>query len=101
MKIPSFFKPILWSYDIATLDSEKNKRTILTQTINYGDLQHWRWIARAYGKRTIRHGIADIPVTTFRPSALRLATLLFSLKSFHYAPRGTNTERKKSTSRPR
>ena len=86
--LPAFFKSILWSYDFKKLDPQKDSRIIIFQTINYGTLAHWKWIKDFYGLAEIRKIISEIPVTAFRPSALRLATLIFRLTQLNYAPRG-------------
>lgn len=90
MKLPEFFKPILWSYDFPTIDSEKNKKVIIVNTINYGDLEHWHWLMQYYGKEAVRDVLEQIPSSEMRPRALRLATAIFSIKNFNHAPRGIN-----------
>lgn len=87
--LPDNFKPLFWSYNFQTTDTERHKKIIITQTINYGDLPHWRWLVRFYGKETIRQIVSHISVSEFRPRVRKLAALLFSIDSFNYAPRGT------------
>ena len=53
-QLPLFFRPILWSYDFDALDLETHKKAVIVNTINYGDLSHWRWVIRLYGKDMIR-----------------------------------------------
>lgn len=93
MELPSFFKPLLWSYDFSRIDSESHKKTIVVNTINYGDLRHWQWIARHYGRATVARILAEIPASELRPRAQKLAALLFSVKLFNDAPRGTHRAR--------
>lgn len=93
MTLPETFKSLLWSYDFLTLDVEKDKKTIVVNTINYGDWGHWRWIARFYGKETIRRLLMTIPASEFRPRVRILAGLLFSIKVFNHAPRGAHRTR--------
>ena len=90
MKLPEFFKPILWSYDFPAIDSEKNKKVIIVNTINYGDLKHWHWLIQHYGKEAVKDVLEQIPSSEIRPRALCLATTIFSIKNFNYAPRGIN-----------
>jgi hypothetical protein len=87
--LPDNFRPLLWSYNFSATDPERHKKTIITQTINYGDLHHWRWLVRFYGKEAIRQIVSHIPVSEFRPRVRKLAALLFSIDSFNHAPRGT------------
>jgi hypothetical protein len=66
-QLPPFFRPILWSYDFAALDPETHKKAIIVNTINYGDLSHWRWIIGHYGKQAVRGLLETLPATEFRP----------------------------------
>lgn len=75
-KLPQFFKPILWSYDFYQLHPLKNKRIIIINTINYGDLKHWKWIKDYYGKRTINSVISKTRKAEIRPQAKHLARLI-------------------------
>ncbi|MBL7154974.1 MAG: hypothetical protein ISS88_00505 [Candidatus Portnoybacteria bacterium] len=87
--LPSFFRPLLWSYNFDSIDLEKDKKTIIVNTINYGDLKHWRWVVKCYGKETIKKILTEIPATELRPRVRNLAALIFSIENFNYAPRGT------------
>ncbi|MBU1179193.1 hypothetical protein KKB69_02580 [Patescibacteria group bacterium] len=88
-KIPNYFNSILWSYDPKKIDSEKHKKTIIINAINYGDLRHWRWIKNTYGTETIREILSKIPATEIKSRTRRLASIIFSIKNYNYAPRGT------------
>jgi hypothetical protein len=87
-KLPSYFKPIMWSYDFELLDLQMNKKRIIINTINYGDLRHWRWISQFYGKEEIRQILTEITATEIRPRALNLASIIFNVDKFNYALRG-------------
>lgn len=87
--LPSFFKPILWSYDFSKINPEKDKESIIIQAINYGNLQHWRWLVKFYGTEEVREVLTKTPATEIRPRAQRLSSIIFSIKKFNYAPRGT------------
>ena len=88
MKLPEFFKPLLWSYNFPQIDAEENKKTIIINTINYGDLAHWRWIIKNYGKKTVTEVLSNVPVSELRPGAKKLASVVFGIKSFNYERRG-------------
>ncbi|MDP3758421.1 MAG: hypothetical protein Q8Q86_01770 [Candidatus Daviesbacteria bacterium] len=87
--LPAFLKPFFWSYNFYKLDPENDKKLIIIQTLNYGDLEHWRWINKFYGKGVVRDALQKVASTEFRPQALRLAGLLFNVEKFNYAPRST------------
>ncbi|MFH1180880.1 MAG: hypothetical protein V1705_00535 [bacterium] len=91
--LPDFFKPLLWSYNFSKINSENHKEAIIANAINYGDLKHWRWINKAYGRNAIVGVLKNMPATGLRPRALRLASIIFSIKNFKYEPRGTKRER--------
>lgn len=79
-KLPSFFKPILWSCDYRALDLQKCKHEIAINSLNYGDLAHWRWIAQNYGKSEISEEIRSSKPDELRPGARRLAEIIFGSK---------------------
>lgn len=88
-QLPEFFRPLFWSYDFDSLDLEKNKKTIIVNSINYGDLKHWRWLKNYYGEKGLKETLAGLPATELKKRAGRLAELLFSFK-LNYAPRGAH-----------
>jgi hypothetical protein len=89
-RVPELFRPILWSYDFDRLHPEKDQRTLIVQAINYGTLDHWRWIAQRYGIDAVREILSSVPATELRPRVRRLTELLFDIDHFNYAPRGTH-----------
>lgn len=93
VKIPDFFQPILWSYDFNTLDTDKNKKTIVLGAINYGKWKHWRWIAEYYGKDSVASLIASQPESAFRKSALSLARIIFRIEKQNHALRSAKPRR--------
>lgn len=86
--LPEFFKPLMWSYDFSKIDPDQQKKTIIINTINYGNLNHWKWIISRYGTKIIQDVLTNIPASEVRPQALKLASIIFSIKNFNYAPRG-------------
>lgn len=90
MKLPQKFKPLLWSYNFYQIDPEKNKRTIIVSTIDYGDLTHWKWIIKKYGKENVARILSNVPASELRPGARKLASLIFGIKSFRYEKRSVN-----------
>ena len=88
-RLPRFFEPLLWSYHFSKIDPEKDKKVIIVNAMNYGDLAHWHWLVSFYGKETVRKVLTGIVTTELRPSVRRLVSLLFSIENFNHAPRGT------------
>lgn len=87
-QLPPSFRPLLWSYQFNSLDSEKDKRAIIVNTINYGNIDHWKWITHAYGKDTVKKILEALPESEIRPQARRLASVMFSAHHSTYASRG-------------
>lgn len=75
--LPDNFRSILWSYDFEKCDPQKMKNTIIVNTVAYGDLEHWRWIKSFYGVPSVQKVLNNIPVSAVRPSALKLAKMMF------------------------
>ncbi|MEK7203639.1 MAG: hypothetical protein AAB627_00990 [Patescibacteria group bacterium] len=86
--LPDFFRPLMWSYDFDLLDLIKNKKIIILNTINYGDLKHWRWVINYYGKNEVKKVLESIPVWALRGRVRKLVSLIFS-PDLNYALRGT------------
>ena len=94
VQLPSFFHPLLWSYDISRIDLERDKKTIIINALNYGDLKHWQWLVSFYGANGVREIITHIPETELRPRVRRLVALMFNIDEFNHARRGTHWKRK-------
>jgi hypothetical protein len=86
-KIPPSFKPLFWSYKFSSINLQKNKKTIIINTINYGQWEHWVWVSKFYGKENLKKIIEEIPQTEFRPPALKLISLLLGIKKLKYVSR--------------
>lgn len=88
--LPFYFKRILWSHDFASINPTKDKKTIIVNAINYGDLKHWKWLVEFYGQKAVADVLKTIPATEIRPGARNLAGALFSINKFNYEPRSSN-----------
>jgi hypothetical protein len=93
MKLPLFFKPILWSFDFSRLSLIKDKHLIILNTINYGDFKHWKWIAEFYGKEEISRIIFEAPVGRIRKRAKILAAIIFKINIIGNEKRSINAKR--------
>jgi hypothetical protein len=89
-EVPDTFRPILWSYDFDRVDPVKHQKTLIVQAINYGTLAQWRWLRETYGLDSVRQVLGAVAVTEIRPRVRRLASLMFGVDRFNYAPRGTH-----------
>ena len=87
--LPESFKSIFWSYDFSKIDTAKMQKTIIVNTLNYGNLEHWKWIRNFYGDDKIRSILSLIPVTEIRDTTKALIEILFGFNNWNYAQRGS------------
>ena len=79
--LPEYFRSVLWAHDFTRMNPEKDRQTIIVQAVNYGDLRHWRWIAKRYGKRVVASVLADTRADSVRSRVRSLASLLFRMNA--------------------
>lgn len=96
-KIPSFFKPLFWSYNFSKISLKKDKKRVIINTLNRGTWQHWQWIFKVLGKNEIKKNIKNTPASEFRDRALKLACLLLGIKKLKYASRSDYIKTKTNT----
>lgn len=89
-KLPDSFKVLFWSQNPEKIDLDLDKKTIIVNTINYGDLDQWRWINTLYGKELVKEILMKLPHTELRDHVKPLVQIVFSIPCFNYASRGTN-----------
>jgi len=87
MKVPRWFQKLYWWGNSSKIDSKYNQRVVVTQVINRGDLNQWRWLVQTYGKDELRDLVRNIPASEFRPRALKLISLLLGISKMNYASR--------------
>jgi hypothetical protein len=87
--LPSIFKSVLWSYDFDKCDPEKMKRTIILQALNYGSLNHWKWLQSFYGSEEINQVLAKAQVTEIHPKTKTLIEAIFNFNNWNHASGGT------------
>lgn len=94
--LPKNFKSLFWSYKFTSIDPEKNKRRVIINTINYGRWEHWQWLIKNYGKKEVKKIIERVPMSEFRPRALKLISLLLKIKKLRYASRSAYIKAKRN-----
>lgn len=88
-KLPDDFKPLMWSYDFSKVDPDRDKETIIINTINYGFWRQWKWLADYYGRQRLKKVISEIPKSEFRNyRALSLISLILGIQKMKYENRG-------------
>lgn len=76
-KLPEMFKPILWSFKWEALDVWKDREDIILAALNYGDLEHLKWIIETYGKDEIKQVLSRRLKTEIYPESRNLARVIF------------------------
>jgi len=95
-KLPESFRYLLWSYRFPEVDPEEDKERIIVNTINYGNWKHWQWIVNYYGAAEVKRTIENLPASEFRPSVLKLLSLLLKIKRMKYATRSAKIRAEKN-----
>ena len=89
-KLPKSFEPLFWSQDYEQLDLDLDKKTIIVNTINYGDLDQWKWVKTFYGEEIIKDLLMKSPDTELRDHVKPLVQIFFSIPHFNHVPRSIN-----------
>ena len=87
MNLPDFFKQLFWSQNFSDLDPRDDRKLIIVNAINYGNLEHWRWLKQFYGKEQVAQVISQIPITELRKRVRPLASMMFGVKQFNNVQR--------------
>lgn len=78
----------MWSYDFDQLDLNRDKQSIVINTINYGNLDQWRWINDYYGLSLLKQTIMSVASTAIRSRVKPLVKLIWSITEFNNEIRG-------------
>jgi len=79
-KIPKKMKWLFWSYDINSLDLNKDKNYIITQTLNYGTWEDIQWLFRIYSEKEIVKIIKNPPRSQWFEKVLNFWLTIFDIK---------------------
>lgn len=83
--MPLIFRPLLWSLSWKDVHIEDDKEDIIVNTVNNGTLNHWKWIIKTYGKKTIKRVLERRLDSEFHPESRNLAKVIFSVTQFRHA----------------
>lgn len=72
-----FLQPFLWSYDIAMLDRDQHKQTIIMGILNWGDRRATDWLRKTYTPDEIRKAISASAVSEWDKKSLTFWSLLY------------------------
>lgn len=94
-KLPKDFKWLFWGYRFDVMNFIDDKRVIIVNTLNYGNLKQWKKLVKVYGWVNLRETIRNIPESEFRKPVVKIIKLLFRINKFKYATRGAKIKAEK------
>lgn len=59
MALPKFLQPYLASYELSSLDIEKDKDVIITEILNKGDGKALFWLTKTYRQEELREVVSS------------------------------------------
>lgn len=77
-EMPERMRSLFWWIHFDKINPEEEAGLVVSQVINYGDLEDWKWIKNRYGRDRIVRILCIYPITQFRPSVLKLASAIFN-----------------------
>ena len=79
--LPKYVQPFLWSYDIAKIDLQKNKKIIILNILNLGDSQSVKWLFEVYKKEEIKEVIENSSLGEWNKKSLNFWKLFFNIQN--------------------
>jgi len=79
MKLPRFIQHCFWSYDLSSIDIEKDKHLVIQQVLNYGDWRAIKWLLRVYNDREIKKVLKSPRRGIWRRQVLNFWFTIFNL----------------------
>ena len=79
--IPSYVRPFLWSYDVSKLDTEKDKKRIITNVLNHGTKEATAWLFSRFSKKDIREAITNPLPGEWNKKSIRFWSLMLDAKA--------------------
>ena len=79
-KIPQKMKWLFWSYDIKSLDLEKDKDYIIAQVLNYGTWEDLKWLYKVYSEKEIEEVVKTPRRGVWFKKVLNFWTTIFNVR---------------------
>ena len=78
MRLPGYFKSILWFADFNAISLEKDRDVVLFQALEMGRMEHLNYLARKLGPAAIRNFARKNAKRFSRKSIVPFADVLFA-----------------------
>ncbi len=99
-KLPKDFKSLFWGYNFNAINPIEDKRVVIVNTLNWGNLKQWRELIKIYGKKNLREIVGGIPESEFRRQVIKLIKLLIGINKFEYASRSAQIQAERNIRKP-
>ncbi len=78
--IPTCIHPFLWSYDVAKMDLDRDKKRIITNVLNLGTAQATDWLFETYSKEEIKDAITNPFAGEWNKKSLHYWSMILDVK---------------------
>lgn len=78
--IPNYICPFLWSYDVAKMDLNRDKKRIITNVLNLGTSQATDWLFKTYSKEDIKNTIINPFPGEWNKKSLHFWSMILNVK---------------------
>lgn len=76
---PQSVKAVLWSYDLNTIELQKDKKIIIAQVLNFGSEEAIKWLFKQYRFTDVEQIANTIPLFQWNKKSLSLWKLVLSI----------------------
>lgn len=76
---PQSVKAVLWSYDLNTIEVQKDKKIIIFQVLNFGSEEAIKWLFKRYSFEVVEQVANTIPLFQWNKKSLSLWKLILSI----------------------
>ena len=73
------FRPFLWSFDLAKMDFEKNKKRIITNVLNFGTKEATDLLFEIYDKKDIKEQVENPLPGEWNDKSLNFWSIIFKI----------------------
>jgi len=78
--IPNYIHPFLWSFDVAKMDLNRDKKRIITNILNLGTTEATDWLFKTYSKDDIKSAIIDPLPGEWNKKSLHFWSMVLGVK---------------------
>lgn len=76
---PQSVKAVLWSYDLKTIEVQRDKKIIISQVLNFGSEEAIKWLFKQYGFEVVEQVANTIPLFQWNKKSLSLWKIILSI----------------------